>query len=546
MATAAQSEGQRVFLRKASGLIRTASGLDVFVFNIGLISVGLGVGTIMLYGPAFYPGGDVLGATTFAAVVMLFCVWGFVTWTVAIPRSGGSYVFASRIWPPSVAFTLSFTECLVLIFYGAVAAYWVVLIGISPMLSIAGAISGSEGLTNASVTVIQPLPMFLIGSGLLIVAGALLASGMRHYLLSQKVVFTIAMLGSLLVIILLAAGSRETFIANLNTLFASTMGVDDVYAATISSAKENGWGYENGNLSTSIKLANFAFLPFVGAFLSIFIGGEIKAAAKAQTLGMVGALVAAVAVWAVTIVLALNVFGYDFIGAAAYNFLGIYVFGFLESGVTTPIDPSINGLTGVLTNSTAVAWLVSIGFIAWIWMWIPAALTCGIRGMVAWSLDRLAPEAFAVVSPKRHTPTVSIGIATALGVIFMACLAFTTYASTIVLLFEATVLAWCVTLIGGVFFPYRRRDLYERSPLATKNIFGLPMMSVACGLGFIGMAFLLYNLIVDPVAAGHDPIQLGIVGAVILAGLVFYLTMKAIRRAQGIDITAAFREIPVE
>jgi hypothetical protein len=51
---------QRIFLRKASGLIRTASPFDTFVYNTGLVSIGFGVGTIMYYGPAFYPGGDPL------------------------------------------------------------------------------------------------------------------------------------------------------------------------------------------------------------------------------------------------------------------------------------------------------------------------------------------------------------------------------------------------------------------------------------------------------------------------------------------------------
>jgi hypothetical protein len=48
------------------------------------------------------------------------------------------------------------------------------------------------------------------------------------------------------------------------------------------------------------------------------------------------------------------------------------------------------------------------------------------------------------------------------------------------------------------------------------------------------------------VAAGHNPVQLGIAGAVIVAGLIFYWVMRAIRRSQGIDIRQAFKEIPVE
>jgi hypothetical protein len=44
MATAA---GERVFLRRASGLIKSASNTDVFIYDIGLVSIGLGLGFIL-------------------------------------------------------------------------------------------------------------------------------------------------------------------------------------------------------------------------------------------------------------------------------------------------------------------------------------------------------------------------------------------------------------------------------------------------------------------------------------------------------------------
>ena len=92
----AESSGeQRIFLRKASGLIRTASGADTFIYNFGLVSVGLGVASIMYYGPAYYPGGNLLWASLLAGVVMACIAFGLITWTVTLPRSGGIYVFGS-------------------------------------------------------------------------------------------------------------------------------------------------------------------------------------------------------------------------------------------------------------------------------------------------------------------------------------------------------------------------------------------------------------------------------------------------------------------
>lgn len=72
------------------------------------------------------------------------------------------------------------------------------------------------------------------------------------------------------------------------------------------------------------------------------------------------------------------------------------------------------------------------------------------------------------------------------------------------------------------------------------------MMTVACTLGFLASQFYFWTLFLDPVAAGHDPGQLLIVGGVFVVGVVFYFIMKAYRRSQGVDVTLAFKEIPIE
>ena len=48
MAVSDVSGDKRIFLRKASGLIRTASGTDTFIYNLGVVSIGLGVGTLLV------------------------------------------------------------------------------------------------------------------------------------------------------------------------------------------------------------------------------------------------------------------------------------------------------------------------------------------------------------------------------------------------------------------------------------------------------------------------------------------------------------------
>src|SRR4030095_9484586 len=114
---------KRIFLRKASGLIRTASLTDTFIYDIGVVSIGLGVGSMLYYGPAFYPTGDLIWGCVIAAIAMAMISFGFITWTITLPRSGGIYVFGSRILPPSIALTMSLVEITGWRFFCGISAF---------------------------------------------------------------------------------------------------------------------------------------------------------------------------------------------------------------------------------------------------------------------------------------------------------------------------------------------------------------------------------------------------------------------------------------
>jgi amino acid transporter len=338
--------------------------------------------------------------------------------------------------------------------------------------------------------------------------------------------------------------SNADFVATFNQMMAPIMGVDDPYHAIIASAAANpggAWTTEGADIWTTIKVSNWAFLPLLGAAFSISIAGEIKSVEKSQTIGMLGAIAINVVIWLITIGLANSVFGYDFIGSAVYN---VWVPG--DGVITTPTDATITLLSGILTQSWVIAVLVSVGFIAWIWMWIPAMHTYAVRAVVAWAFDRIAPAPFAAISQKTHTPQFSIWATTLLNVLFMGLFCFTSFFATVIILIEAALLAWSIVLLAGIFFPYTRPHIYEKSPIAGKKILGLPMMTVFCTLGFIGSQFYFWVLFGDPVAAGHAPEQLRLVGGVFVIALLWYLVMKFYQKSRGIDVTLAFKEIPIE
>lgn len=115
--------------------------------------------------------------------------------------------------------------------------------------------------------------------------------------------------------------------------------------------------------------------------------------------------------------------------------------------------------------------------------------TFGVRAIVAWPFDRVAPEPWGQLSPTRHTPVVAIIFTMCLNIVFMVLFVFSDFFSKIVILIEAAVLASSVVLGTGIFFPYLRPQIYEKSPIAHRTILGLPIMTVACALGFLASQF---------------------------------------------------------
>jgi len=534
------SADKRIFLRKASGLIRTAGLADTFIYDLGLVSIGLGVGSMLYYGPAFYPQGNLIWGCIIAGIAMAMISFGFITWTITLPRSGGIYVFGSRILPPALALTMSLVEITAWLFYCAIAAYWIVILALAPMFAGLNLLTGNATFLTISETMLQPWATFLIGAVILILSQIVLSYGMRFYLTTNKWVFILAMASTVFMIVVLAMSSREQFVTNFNELVGPSLGVPDAYNAIIASGKEKGWGEAGFDLWQTVLMSNWPFLPLIGAAFSIAIGGEIKSVGRSQSVGMLGAVFTATLAFVITVFLAYKVFGFEFLGTAVFNALTA------NGGLTTPTDASIALLTGILTKSPLITVLTSLGLALWMWMWIPAMHTFGVRAVVAWAFDRVAPAPLAKISETYHTPMVAITVTTIVNLIFMALFVFTPWFSRIVILIEAAVLAWSVVLGAGIFFPYLRPQLYEKSPIASKTIFGLPMMSVACFLGFVAAQFYFWTLFFDPNAAGHDPTQVIIVAGVFVLGLVFYYIMKLIRRSQGIDVTLAFKEIPIE
>jgi amino acid transporter len=542
MAQQADTADAGVFSRPASGLIRVAGSADVLIYNVGLVSVGIAIALNQYYGPSLYPGAGIWLGTLLAALGMLVVAATFYFWSVIFPRSGGVYVSLSRGLSPGFAFVGSLVETVILLYYAAFAASLIVEVGLSSFLATVGVVADNSTLVDWAASTATPSGVFWIGTAVLLLAGLLLASGTRRYFSVQKVLFTLAVLGTLVLVVVMLLGSRTRFQDNLQRL----AGLD--YQGVIATAKQNGYVTGSFSIGTSIEFLVIPLLPLLGAVQSIGIGGEVKRFRRSQLLGMLGAVAATGLLIALFDGLAAKAFGYELQGAIGFNSLSGIADGSTEASVGA--SPWFTVLAGILTSNVLLAVVIMATFVAWIWFWVPAELAYTTRTMIAWSFDRLAPDRLGYVSQRLHTPVVAIGLSTAGSVVFMWLIAYRNIA--FLSLIEALVVVWGAAMLAAVLFPRSRRELFDASPAAGQRLGGVPLMAVTGAVSLAFFALVLYLLWNDPVAAGpmftldHLSREFWLVVGVVAFGVAWYLGTKLYRRRQGVDVDLAFRRLPIE
>ena len=102
------------------------------------------------------------------------------------------------------------------------------------------------------------------------------------------------------------------------------------------------------------------------------------------------------------------------------------------------------------------------------------------------------------------------------------------------------------TAIAAIILPWRKKALYQNSPIARYKVAGIPLITIA---GLVTAAFLgwnLYQWFSNDLYAVNNKQSLIFMGVMYGLALVIYIVAKVYRRSQGIDLKNVYREIPVE
>ena len=245
---------------------------------------------------------------------MLAVAATFYFWSVIFPRSGGVYVSLSRGLSPGFAFVGSLVETVILLYYAAFAASLIVKVGLSSFFATVGVVAGNRTLLDWAASTAEPSGVFWIGTATLVLAGVLLATGTRRYFSVQKVLFALAVAGTLVLVAVLLLGSRDHLQGQPHRAHRARLRRRDRHrqaerlrrpAASTSAPRSRSWSSR--------------CCPCSGPCSRSGIGGEVKRVRRSQLFGMLGAVVATGLLIALFDGLAAKAFGYEFQGAIGFN-----------------------------------------------------------------------------------------------------------------------------------------------------------------------------------------------------------------------------------
>jgi len=573
MADMAESgSGKRLFVRQSSGLVRDVSVTNALFFNVAAF-VGVG---LTLY-PAFYSLAFVpvwkfgpFSEYGWAAIVTgIFCVilaLIFASLTSVMPRSGGDYVFTTRIIGPFMGWLESWTLVIASV---AIMAFEVPLVlrNIQITGRIIGIGAGGHFFKNANNWFTNSSGSITGWNGLIwslvvlaVIAGIVLLPTRRFH----RVVTGLALFGVCAFVLMFVFGLLATNRTDFqNNLPHYTHGV----AATKIAASGNAIlpGHTHHFLSDLFSTTVFpfmlgiVFLQFIGFQYSAYIAGEVRGNVKRGVMmALLGALAIGVLANSVYVDAFSNHIGFNATTSWGYNYWG----GVTNIALPLGQPPSMPLLAVIANKSLWPLWaLISFAGAIFPLLLCPVYINFISRMGLAWSLDRQLPEWFGKVNERMAAPLNAILAALGMTALFLVLQNFALLPHSIAppdgkLNLVATLwfsifmaaLTWIMPGVNAVLIRFRRPDLVRNAPYSK----ALPWLGVAW---LVFPLWIYYFAAVKPVwdtltSSGTGRLNYlnhsGITGSLVFAGigLVIYIVMKLVQRSKGVDTAMLFAEIP--
>jgi len=540
-------ESKGHFVRTASGLVRDMSIWDAGWYGI-LATGGFVILTYFFPYPQYYLGGVSLPlmalVTLFIGIPMIFIYAGLGS---AMPRSGGDYIYQSRLLHPSIGFAVPMTCAnLFWIVTFVISSFVVATSFISPVALLIGYQYNLPGLISLGYVVLEPLWMFI----LLIVIGLLayisVVAGMKWYVKIQRyILIPSIIITHLAILYLLVTSSPADFIESFNYWGLKIMGEPDLYNTVLVASQTAGYTVPQFSLKNTLYMAT---IPGVWVVYVVFAAqgllGEVKSANSMKSLYRSFAVALFYVVFPLIIlvmVLFQRIVGWDFLHMFSY----VYHEGLVE----VPFYPTFAIFTTMLTTNPLLIILSSLAFLTSAYYFAACCLLNCSRILFAMSIDRLLPEWFSKVSPKLNSPVNAISFELILAFVwgglwyFWEPFYFVIYSAASI----AYILIVVPTGVAATLFPWKNKNIYDSSPVSKYSFAGIPLITIMGVWLTLASLIVVIIIAVVPELGAAYPIPRAVVFGLLMLCFVWYLFRQMYNaRKYNIDPNMAFKEIPPE
>ncbi len=514
---------EKLYVRRASGLVREISAFDALIYNV-LIMAPTAVYVYGIWAMGLFPGVDLPLTVWIAMAISIVVGLYYAFMSAVLPRTGGDYIWISRLLHPALGFMMSFFLMNVLLAVAGSYIPWFIEWGIGPFFDVLG-------YSDLASTLVDPNVMFGIAVLYYILITILMSRGVKVTKIFFWLFFVTILVGFLTYLYFLLTTGVEGFAS----LFNQKTGLD--YQTIINDAVSQGMPGDF-ILTATLMGSMFTILNFLGFNSSVYIAGEVKEVRKSQLLAIIGAVVLfAVITWLVYMAAYIG-FGDKFVAALSYLYVvsGNYPLG--------DMPPFFHFLIK-LVASPSISALVFLGFSAMTLSAILVYIFTSVRFVFAWAFDRIIPSFFADVDPKTGTPYTALLLTSLLAIFFQALWIYTPYLNY----FAFIVLGWgvltAIASVAGIILPFRRPDLFELAPsFAKKKIGGVPVLSVLGVLSFFIGIWQAWVGTTPAVVGEIVPEYIAFLIGIYVIALVIYFASSLYHKKKGIPLELVFKEIP--
>jgi len=524
-----------VFARQATGLVREAGVLDVVQFNaVSLTGVSIVSGGMLIL-PVITSGAGIWESIVLGFILALFVNFTYYVLSVTIPRSGGDYVYISRLLHPSLGvlsagLTGIFGALVLSATFGATV--WVTA-GVAPLLTILG--QGQLASTLSAMTLQTGVFTTILFAAILIFGGT------KAFYRLNNVVYAIATLGMIVGGVAFLLVGHDGFIMLFNN-FAKTYGTSS--SDIISTASSFGFSTPGSDAWPVLVASAALFTSYYWATQSVYLGGEIKHIKRTHMWGIFGASILWLIVTLFCIGAAYYTIGPDLLSASSY-------INYFQGGSWKFPSIAFFALWATIAaNNLPASILICLAFIFGYITVTGWSFIIFSRAVFALAFDRFFPTPFADISEKYHTPVKAIILYAILNILVLLLLTVPAASVTIYLYAVGLNVVYMIAFFLGslalIVLPYRGKAMFDVSCPFKQRVAGVPIVSIVGAISAVILVIYEYVLIVNSTYYGITTNFLTVMVGFIIFFLALYFVVAAIRKSRGIDLSMVYREIPPE